>query len=431
MIRALTFLFLLLPHSAFGADCGGPDQPPCECTDTNATKCNDTLFEGEHAPSTGIMPLGENKTPTEILRQSDAFITTVNVAGSCIETNLQGRNDADCAANPNHPECAGLNKALENASNCEEWFNPASLGCKRYGAHGFTMEEWLAFGTEYFEGGIKPCDTHMTRVRTLDSGDPNKNVIEDMKSMTDMVSATQGLTESGGQERGQSGISGSTEKRELEDGSTYLGYENGEILKRARAGDSFLDVITESDFYKKLSFSQKRSAANAVENAEEIAEKTREKKGLLAKDSKQKEEEGRSPAAALADSSLKSKGPRDGETAGYTTVPQQLELSGAVTGAAKATGTGKAENAAITLMTIPTNAFFDVNENARLIEKQRAAALAAEQAARNAKVLEEFSLFERVRMMYQKRAPSLRRMEISETARAVRSTEAPQFFNSL
>jgi len=438
-MRAFFLLFFLVPLSALGEPCGGPDEPPCDCRDVRATAaeramCDDTMFDRDYTPIVETTSVGPQRTETEVIRQVDAFNITMRIADSCIRTSLYGRSDTDCSSNRDHPDCAGVFHAIENATHCEEWHEPRSRGCKTLGpVNGISNEQWASIANDYITQGVTPCLNHLPTVQKTEN---REDVVADMLSLTDMVEGTEGIAGTAAPSRAQSGISGSTGPENLRDGSEFIGYENGEILRRIKAGDAFLDVLTESPFYSKLTPVKRTSFITALENSQEVVAKVREKIGPVAgKDSTAREGNERGLASthkSTSDSDPRGPGayvgPKDGETAGGKAENGVAQAGAASSGYAANTNL---EMASVTLTTIPANAFFDVNENAKLVEQQRAAALAAEQAARNAKVLEEFSLFERVRKTYQKRAPSLKRLELSETARAVSTTEMPQFFNSL
>jgi hypothetical protein len=372
------------------------DPPPNRAEGWNSVTNNDTMFDA------GV-------PNTDSVRQSDAYILNSNANGSCIETTFVGRSDGDCATNPTHPECVGFNKTVQNATTCVEYFVPASLGCKVYGAGGYSMEEWLSFGEQYHQG-MSGCFGFKNQ---------NDTDLNNISSLADMLT---GSTEDPGQNgniSSSSSISKSTlrdkdDEGKTKDGSLYLGYEDGEILRRTKAGESFLDILTDAPFTQKLNPEQKKSAKNAITNANEIAEKALEKRGLIANKNEQKSGgEGSGGGTSIA--SNKSGNTQTGNNAGGgtsggsgTPPPPQLPLPAAGNKTISSTETKR------------TLASSEANK-------------AVEQLARSsAKSLgEDASLFERVAQYYRRKTPSMKSLEASETGSALKAMETPALFRSL
>lgn len=207
------------------------------------TKYNNQLYRGDVASES---------------TQANAFVMGSNVMGGCVGTNVGGRTDSVCAASPKSPECVGLNQALRNAANCLTRDDAGE--CTSWGADGFTMTDWMAFSSQY-ASSMTGCYSTKTRTDAL---------VTPMAGLTEMASGAPVTVPTVAPEESSSGISRSTAVNALgwkelserfPDGSVYLGYENGEIMRRAFAGEPFAAIVNESPFVAKLD----RTKRNAVE----------------------------------------------------------------------------------------------------------------------------------------------------------------------
>ncbi|MGE3262182.1 MAG: hypothetical protein AB7K68_10410 [Bacteriovoracia bacterium] len=190
--------------------------------------------------------------------QANAFVMGSNVMGGCVGTNVGGRTDSVCAASPKSPECVGLSQALRNAANCLT--RDGAGECTSWGADGFTMTDWMAFSSQY-ASSMTGCYSTKTRTDAL---------VSPMTGLTEMASGAPVMVPTLAPEESRSGVSRSTAVNALgwkelserfPDGSVYLGYENGEIMRRAFAGEPFAAIVNESPFVGKLD----RTKRNAVE----------------------------------------------------------------------------------------------------------------------------------------------------------------------
>lgn len=382
----------------------------------NPTKYNNDMLTTPPVPSynrtdlTGV-PKGE------AIRQADAIVANSNTLNSCITTSINGRTDSLCTNTPNHPECVGLSGAAESISTaeCIEYFVPATLGCKVYAKNGFTMQEWAVFGDQYTRG-IQECFS--TKPGTDASADK-------MVSLTDMVTPASAGNDPSGSSRSQSGISESTIQDKdspsaTKDGSTYLGYEDGEIVQRAKSGDTFFDILIDSPFGSKLSRQQKAAIEDAKSNSDEIAEKALERQSKLADNSDKAAPDDteasavsdaeRTPGRAVAPGAMVSAVVPPGALKLSQTPNIALQTGGKAAVAANAAGNGSAEST----------------------KRQPASSQAAKDSPSAAIAKDaEISLFARITLIYRKKAPGLKRLEVSETGRAIKSMDTPEFFKSL
>lgn len=208
--------------------------------------------------------------------QEESFIVQSNVMYNCVDTSLNGRQDDICVTNPKAPECVGLKKTLENATNCLEYFVPATLGCKTYGTAEHPAEDWVAFGNNYFTT-LSQC------TGTKTTSDDTKQKLQSLTEMivydpNSIVSSGPTLLKNYSQSGWNSTIS-ETKKEEgvfsklWNDGSSLLGYQDGDILKSAAKGDSFLDVVINSPFANDLNVVNREKLENGITNSAIIIER--------------------------------------------------------------------------------------------------------------------------------------------------------------
>lgn len=268
-MRSLLLTFLLATVSAHGAEYAVPEKkkddpssPTNKVDQWEATKGNKEMFLGEITQNQfenqvldgpRSKNLGEAATGAgAALKQSDSMILYENVLTNCVDTALNGRKDELCKSSPSHPECIGLNVTTENALCNTPGYKPKDdTECKQTNLKDYTSDEWIAFGEQYYSG-MQGCGE--TKMKTASSST--------MASLTDMLAnpVTKGPVDYG--VIPTSGISGTvpatTDGTTLkvkptlsslnipDDGSARLGYENGEVLKRAEKGEPFYTVVMDS-----------------------------------------------------------------------------------------------------------------------------------------------------------------------------------------
>jgi hypothetical protein len=263
-------LSLLLPIFLFAAT---RDAITGNVTADANTK-NDTLFE------TTV-----NVEPT--FQQNESFTVQSNVMYGCVDTSLGGRQDAVCQTNPKAPECVGLKKTLENATNCLEYFVPATLGCKTYGTTEHSAEDWVAFGNNFYNT-LGQCAVTKT------SNDEKR---DKLVSLTDMVvydptnpngiggpGILSGVPNSGANSTISQKPANELEQilQNLDDGASRLGYQTGDIIKSAQRKESFLSVVMDSPFVNDLNVVNRSMFESGIQNAELIVARVKETKNLSA-----------------------------------------------------------------------------------------------------------------------------------------------------
>lgn len=210
--------------------------------------------------------------------QLESFTVQSNVMYNCVDTSLNGRQDNVCQTNPNAPECVGLRKTLENATNCLEYFVPATLGCKTYGTAEHPAEDWVAFGNNYYNT-LSQC----TGTKTSSDGTKQR-----LQSLTEMLmydpNAPTGpgitLLKDYSQSGWNSGISETKKEEGLfsslwKDGASLLGYQDGDIIKSAAKKESFFDVVVNSPFVNDLNVVNREKFENGVTNSSMIIERVK------------------------------------------------------------------------------------------------------------------------------------------------------------
>lgn len=232
----------------------------------------------------------DNQLSSEVT-QAGAFTASENLLGSCVENSITGRKDGPCAKDPNHPECAGLNGATKNATNCLKYHPVKTTMCIEYGTPEFTMPEWLAFGSLYLNSS-KAC---------LDKRGDVKAKGKPLESLTEMAARTygQGSGRSMGPFSDISSTGSSSATRlysqesfeKMQDGSSSLGYDNGEFMRGIFSGRSFTDVVTESPFYKRLESYDQNKISETLTDPDSVVATLREGKiAEMDKERKEREE---------------------------------------------------------------------------------------------------------------------------------------------
>lgn len=374
---------------------------PNRATDWQSVTNNNSMFNGS-VPTTATV------------RQADSYAASSNSFTSCVQSSTFGRSDGDCATNPDHPECVGFNRAVDSATSapCLQYAVPASLGCLVYApVNGYTAEEWFAFSDQYFSS-MSGC---------FQGRDQNDPLVDKMLSMSDMLTKQEADYDGSGKLDSHSGVSGSTKssKGNSKDGSLYLGYEEGEVFRRARAGQNFFDVLSDSPVAKGMTEEARKKTLAAVTDSAEVTEKALERqKKLLASDEQKSDKPEKTakqdvpapaaPAKPAGTSSLAAAKPpalptpKEKDTLPTKSVSQPLLAS----------------------LPAPSGNMENNDRRPSSAEAERFAELAMT-------TLQDISLFQRVNGVYKKKAPGMNKLEMSETGRAIKSMETPQFFKSL
>lgn len=287
--------------SPISAPTGGAAPPPGAVSKSGT-------YDDDNNPATPRPPASENWAATkynskEILQaelekesapnQKDAYTLQSNIMYGCVDKSLNGRTDSACASTPDHPECTGLSKSLGNATVCVEMFEPASLGCKVYGKGGYAMEDWIGFGGQYYDS-LKSCASSKTEsdklIPTLVSAEqlemvnfkangPLGSGVEIFKSepKSNLTQTSSSTTEEG------TTLAVQDLEKLIEsnpDGASALGYEEGEIIRRAVKGEAYVKVILDSPFAEKLSEPLRARAETAANDPLEATKTALAKNGL-------------------------------------------------------------------------------------------------------------------------------------------------------
>jgi len=267
-------LLLILPLAALAEDPAVPEKkkddpssPTNKVDQWEATKGNDDLYKAETKDATvGVQVAVETGSGVEIktkdaVNQNESIVLQANILTSCLDTSLNGRTDELCKSSPTHPECMGFNVALENSICSTPGYVPKDdTECKQPNLKDYSADEWWAFGQQYY-AGMQQCGTMKIKA-------PGTST---MKSLTEMVKDGK-TTKLGDSAVSKSDVSGTvppqangalpaaaagasvmkkvtvplTTVSVKNDGSARLGYDNGELIKRAENGDSFYSVVMNS-----------------------------------------------------------------------------------------------------------------------------------------------------------------------------------------
>jgi hypothetical protein len=237
----------------------------------------------------------------------------------------------------------------------------------------------------------------------------------------------------------------------LTDGASFLGYENGDILRATGKGESFASIVSSSPFAEKLNAVNRRKLDEALEDskmiADRVAQTSREKRG----DSSPAED-----AAPRVDQSPESdvSSPHSGlvgaETDGLGVIRTGISPTAAANGTNDA---GETPSAAEGTSAPPASTVMALKRPAqRLTEAQRIEAIqlaatrsrlahepyrgpasASENAAPAAApetLADDLSLFQRVSRTYRKRSPWLNPLG-ERAGDRLRSMAKPEIFRGL
>jgi len=383
--------------------------------------------------------------------QKDSYTLQSNIMYGCVDKSLNGRTDSVCASTPDHPECAGLSKSLGNATQCLEMFEPATLGCKVYGSKGYAMEDWIGFGGQYYDS-LRTCATSKT---SSDALIPTIQSAEQLEMVNFKANGPLGSGVAMFKTESKSGISqnpptqseGREQTLQLQDwekliqsnpdGASYLGYNEGEIIRRAVKGESYVQVILDSPFSEKLSEPVRAKAEVAASNPTEAAN-TALARSSLDGGSRLPTDTYTPPAAALSPNSISASAPvlpaysqtlsanPDFDAPYYSnleTPSEEMESELKKISAEEQSGAKKP------LLADRIAQLEKMAKNASPTLRGRSLA-SFQEPQESPPQLEDSSLFDRVRGAYRKRHLGLRTQE-SITGKAVRSMDQPAFFKEL
>lgn len=260
-------LLLLLPITLFAAtrDINGN-------VTADAATANEKLFDST-----------VEVEPT--FQQNESFTVQGNVMYGCVDTTLNGRQDDICVTNSKAPECVGLKKTLENATNCLEYFVPATLGCKTYGTAEHSPEDWVAFGNNYYNT-LSQCAV------TKSENDEKR---EKLVSLTDMVvydptnpnglggpGIASGLNKASVNSTVSQNSTEQLSLQNIDDGASRLGYQTGDIIKSALRKEPFLNVVLDSPFVNDLNVVNRSKFESGIQNADSIVARVKESRNFTA-----------------------------------------------------------------------------------------------------------------------------------------------------
>jgi hypothetical protein len=300
----LLLLITLLPLNAAAAPdaLSGPPVPERGdragqfAADWDAAKVNNELLS---APLTNLGTLGDmdaHKAQGEVMKQ-------------CAETAISGRKDSVCETDPSHPECVGSKQAITNATTCREYFDPArpDLGCKIMGAGRYEADVWLAFAETFVSAAVDCSVLKASAEDRLEKkqlfkpdGTPweiNGNEVlanagESLTVMLNPVTTTgAAVSPNRGPDYRPSTVSGSVKKetpyspgdwneisKTLNDGSSRLGLEEGEILRLRAEGKSFSEIIKSSPFFDGLNAEAQLKLGGSLEETGSIVNRVKQER---------------------------------------------------------------------------------------------------------------------------------------------------------
>ncbi|MCO5142167.1 MAG: hypothetical protein M9962_03655 [Oligoflexia bacterium] len=388
----------------------------------------------------------ENKL---MIDQRASFQANANSMYNCVDTSISGRTDTVCASDPTNPECVGLNSALNNSTNCA-MLAPDGVTCLAYGANGYTGEEWLAFGTQYFDGMLGCFSAHTENATVLNT-DTGENKLE---NLTDIVSGgstsatTAGVLGFSAPGGSSSDISASSKNKEqsskntynqksksssygweyfaekINDGASYIGYNNGEIFKRAEEKESFLTVFTDSPFYQnKLNKKQQASSEEAINYPQDPINSAKEKYAA-----KKEERELNGETVAEASSENKDATANDLMDAINSQIGHE-ETQQPIAGGSATYSLNSSDNENKQTTNLP---YYNKEVVAELAARRSLASVNNPSQSEQLSALrtEDLSIFERVSLTYRKVSPHMKSLE-SQTGKDLRRLDTPTFFKNL
>ncbi|MGZ3657765.1 MAG: hypothetical protein ACXVCI_00605 [Bdellovibrionota bacterium] len=425
-------------------------------TNWTAVKTNDGLFSDQannnsQAGNIIVQISGNSITTADgtgtFLNQNDAFAAQAALLKACAGTNLSGRTDALCVPTPNDPECTGMSSALGNATTCAQPgpIDPATgkPTCLAYGSYGYGIDEWLVFGQQYFNSLTGCLNVGNAPDATGASANPNQVVSRQnrLQAFSGIVTFPPSAPSPPSPGKGPSTItgkpntgslpdSGSTLKVALwknlsaaiDDGSSSLGYERGELIRRSAEGQTFSTAFSDSPFAESLNKPTRDTVEAALANPSDVTDRVKERK--LAEAEKAKTEDAISgPARAPALSDSPAIGGRVAESAAVAVVAR-APASVAASGGGGGAGGARAASVGSASVSVEGGS----SEASKASDLAAARSLLGEGSAASAN---ESTLFERVSLSYRRHAKGLRSLGDSNTARDLRTMETPAFFKNL
>jgi hypothetical protein len=154
---------------------------------------------------------------------------------SCVKESVQGSKEGKCAANEENPSCLGLKKSLEYFREKHSCLHWRGTECQEWGSRGKTQAQWMAIAAGHLSK-FGVC----IRKRY---GSEDDNGLKAAAADRQLLQAL----------------------RKMQDGASVLGYLEGELLPLALSGDRFsqiLQVSTLADDYKPHDFYRIKDAAD-------------------------------------------------------------------------------------------------------------------------------------------------------------------------
>jgi hypothetical protein len=438
------FWFLLAALSGSYLEAAPPDEGRAK--DYKAELKNNSMFDSQ----------AESETT-----QASSFIQAENLNTTCIDTALNGRRDSLCAENPNHPECAGLGSSIDFALTCVEWLDPQKTKCKTYGSNGYTMEEWIAFGTQY-QRSISKCDGSRAEAMAINDQSFETDggvVVGALQSLTVTTESNRGEQAPPAPRLSQSGltvgkttenktsVSGAstnnpgqvaTEEKSVaakSDGSKSLGYEPGEVLRRTLAGESLHTIVTEAPVAGKLKAQHMNQLIAGLNDADAIVAGVQlDENRKLGKNKQEDSPLPEAPKLALS----KELSPSSPDVAESASVKAPTTEVLAVAPPAPAALVNPIEASSKSLLRADRIAAIEAYARAKREGRQVASleeVLRPFDGQKQKEKTDEFggpqSLFERIRSAYQKYSQKIKALGPSSESRKVQSLERPELFQSM
>jgi hypothetical protein len=439
-----------------------------------ATKYDDGLFNDQATSSAQLSvqsPAGSTGTAAQtgdsvgagsILTQNDAYNAQNAVITGCAGTNLSGRTDSLCASTPNDPECTGLNSSLSNAATCAQpGPNDPVTGkptCLKYGSFGFTIDEWLVFGQQYYNSLTGCFNVVDAADNTGVNSDTNKLVTRSdrLQAMGDFAATVPDPNAAVAAGANKSSVTGASQastistggkpqkvpvwqsvSEKFDDGASVLGYDRGELVKRSVSGESFAAAFNESPFAASLPRDTRAQVEAALGDPGPAMDKAKEQKlaqtgGETSEIAQEKNPQSTanttgSPIAGSAKASL----------------PSSITSTATVaSGAATSNGATRTIASAAIAQATTSAGGRELTEREKAYARAGLSGSAAAAAVSGRRpTLErtqpspaaslEVTLFERVTTSYRRITPRMKLLDDSKTASDVRDTEAPAFFKNL
>lgn len=226
----------------------------------------------------------------------------------------------------------------------------------------------------------------------------------------------------------------------IKDGASYLGYQDGDLLRASVKGESFASIVTESPFAKKLNYENRarldEGLADSKMVAQRVVESHRDKTGS--------EPLAAAPAPATAASGTDNEIRIASNQAGSPAESGERNASGGAV--APATQAGQAQAQAGNGEKAAANKGAEAAANRAMLEAERLEAVAQAAALARAEKrtyrspasvvqskvedLLDTSLFQRISQTYRRKSNNMRTFD-SRSGDLIRSIEKPEIFRSL